>query len=466
MEDFFKSLDNKSIHIIGVTGAEGSNILRMLCKKNIFRITAHDFLQESSVEKSFKLWHRGLTKDQRENCYREFLSDLKKVKFYSKENYLKEIETADIIFVPQSWRLYPFQNRKLFQLDKTIPFYSLTRVYLDFSPATIIAVTGTVGKGSVANSIFQILNNLDKRVFFAGNETWCQQVADKLEEMSKNDYLVLEISHRQLLDGFNKSPHIVVITNIYPNHLDEVSWENYKLLKLSLLNKQQREDLAILNYDNLELREINQCIKSKIQYFSEKDKIMNTKNIQKYYYQILNIKNTQLSINNIAALSVIDSLHLNFLKALSIINNIRPLPARLEKIATIKGIEIFNDIKSTTPWATISAVNQIKNQKILICGGDTKGIDYQKFWSIIKNKVKFSILLKSQLSDLVKNELPKSKYLITDKLDKAINKALQKGEKGDVILISPAAAFFYSKYVKNKSSIKKIITSLLPKQQE
>lgn len=463
MQNLVRELRDKSIHIVGVTGAEGSSILRFLVKHNIKNITVHDFLKEKTVEKSFRLWHKGLSTYAREELFKQFTSDLSLTQQKFNFSYLADIKSADIIFVPQSWRLYKEENHKLWRLADKIPFYSLTRLYLDFAPAKIIAVTGTVGKGSTANIIYQWLKQSGKKVFFAGNETWMIQLADKLDEMTADDILVLEISHRQLLDGFTRAPAIVVVTNLYPNHLDEVSWEDYTNLKLSLLKRQAVSDTSILNYDIDELR-LKDKLKSKVIYFSGKSPEMNTKNIQRVYSSIMNMKSDHYLPNLLAGLTVVDFLGIDIGGYAAILTQIKSLPGRLELLKIVNGINVYNDIKSTTPWATLAGVAKLGRNTVLICGGRVKGIDYKEFADKIAESVKFVVLLKSELSQQIKKVLPDGTYQEVDDLKQALNVAYMKTSNNDNILISPAAGFFYSDFIRGKESIKKIITSLPPKE--
>jgi UDP-N-acetylmuramoylalanine--D-glutamate ligase len=468
LDNFLNKIRNKSVHIVGVTGAEGSSILRFLLKHKITKITAHDFLGEKSFEKSFRLWHKGILPVERTKLFHLFKNDISRVKFFSGKEYLTDISSADIIFVPQSWRLYKRQNQRLWQAKKRgTPFYSLTRLYLDFAPATVVGVTGTVGKGSVANILVQLLKKCrssGRSVYFAGNETWMVQLADKIDEMDVRDILVLEISHRQLQDGFSRAPQIVIFTNLYPNHLDEVSWNQYKKLKLSLLKAQKAGDYSIINYDSPELRSIASELKSKVIYFSTKNKNMNKKSVQEIYESYMNKKSDHYLENILAASTAANILSVDKKTIRDSVPNISSLPARLEYLITISGIKFYDDIKSTTPWATQAAVSKLNPNVILICGGRTKGINYQDFADKIKTLTKHVIILKSELSGNLTKLLPKDLYKNVTNLESGIKLAFKNSTVGDKIVVSPAASFFYSDFIKGKTSLCKIITSLLPKE--
>ncbi len=469
MDEFIKKLYGKNIHVIGVTGSEGSNILRFLVKNNIQNIIVHDFLVEGSIEKSFKIWHKGLDNKERERAYQQFRSDLSRLEFYTGESYLKGINKAEIIFVPQSWRLYK-ENLPLVTFNKknkTI-FYSLMRLYLDYARAKIVGVTGTVGKGSVANILFEILKKslpAERKVYFAGNETWRMQLIDKLDLMKREDILILEISHRQLLDGFKRSPNILVFTNLFPNHLDEMTFEEYKKVKLSLLFAQTNSDICILNYDNDDLKKLEGKLSSKIYFFSAKDKNMNIKNTQDIYDHFLSNKNIHYFDNILAASTAAFILGIQSAQIIDTLPKILPLTGRLKLISEVSGIRFFNDIKSTTPWATLAAVAKLGHNTTLICGGRIKGIDYGNFFLKIKGKILKTIILGSELVDEAKKYLENHEFSVVSTLEEAVNMGFKFSKRGDNILVSPAAAFFYSDFIKDKKTLAKIITSLPPKEQ-
>lgn len=462
LNEFIQSLQNKKIHVVGVSGAEGSNMLRFLVKHGLRGIYIHDYIHRSELDKNYRIWHKGLHVNERENALKQFNEDMTSCILYDAAHYLEGIDGADIIFVPQSWRLYK-ENKPLFRVfQKKVPFYTLTRLYLDYAPSQVIGVTGTVGKGSVCNLLVECLKKLGKKVYFAGNETWRKQVLDEIDEMTKDSYLVLEISHRQLLDPFTKAPHIAAITNIFPNHLDELSLNEYIKTKKSLFSKQSENDIAILNRGNSKvMREIVPAVKAQIYFYDVKEKKMNTNSVQKLYSYLMSIKSDQNMENIFCAVTVLDALKVNLHKIIPLIQSIPTLPARCQKVGDINGRTIVDDIKSTTPWATMSAVTRFTPNLLLICGGKTKGIDYGLFATIVLSSCREVVCLKSELSDYLQQKNIGEKLIIVDALNSAMKRALIDSKEGDTILISPAAAFFYSSFIKDNLSIKRIITFLV-----
>jgi len=451
---------NKNIHIIGISGNEGSAILDYINGQNPSSVTGHDFISENEMERNFKLWHKNITESEKEELWQKFNRSISTIKLNIDKNYLKSIDKADIIFVPQSWRLYS-QNNKLLSLFNQKPgsFYNLTRLYLEKSKAFKIAVTGTVGKGSTSYLIYQILkkNLPGKNIYFAGNETWNIQIGDKIDSLSKEDILVLEVSHRQLQDGLENGPDIAVFTNLYPNHMDELSFNEYNEIKLKLLTLQSNKNISILNYDDSYLWQLKGKLKSKIIFFSLKDISQNDPQIQYHFDQLIKSNPAHYPANILAASAASLRLNISIESILQTLPSTRTLPARIELIENINSIKIYDDIKSTTPWAGLAALVKLGQNTILICGGSTKNIDYKEFVNTAKMNAKYIICLESQLSKIIKKDLNPDILKITGSLDEALKIALKLAAPNDNILISPSAGFFYSQFIKGKKSIRRLL---------
>lgn len=457
---------DKSVHIVGVTGSEGSAILRFLTKEKFEHITVHDYRPLKWLEKSFKLWHKGMTTKLRNDAFEVFTEDLKKVHKNFEDDYLKGIESADIIFAPQSWRLYKEQNAPLFQVhQKGIPFYSLIGLYLDLSPATVVGVTGTVGKGSVSHLIHDVLKGSGKSVYYGGNDTWNKQPLEEVMSLTSTDYLVLEISHRQLQEGIGKSPHTTVLTNIYPNHLDEISWEEYKKLKFSLFANQTSSDYAVLNKDYEDAESLSMQIKSKVIFFSAKNPEVNTKYVQNLYEYFMRNKSNHLLENILAAGSALELLGISSNQAISAISNSSPPGARIQKIAEGNGVEWYDDLKSTTPWATLALIRKLGKDTILIMGGKTKGINYKNALAEIQKGVQKLIIVTSELSLEAQKYLTVDSFAAVDTLKEALVLAKKEAREGTKIAVSPGCAFFYTDFIQGKESVSKIIALLRGKSQ-
>lgn len=174
----------------------------------------------------------------------------------------------------------------------------------------------------------------------------------------------------------------------------------------------------------------------------------------------MNNKNFHYFDNILAASTAATQLGIHNTQLIDIIGKIQPLHARLNLTSESLGIKFYNDIKSTTPWATLAAVDKLGPNTILICGGKTKGIDYKKFIVGINQKVIKIIFLESELSNVAGKYIDKDELSVVFTLEEAVNLGYRLAKNGDNVLVSPAAGYFYSDFIKDKKSLSKIITSL------
>lgn len=489
-----KNLKNKNIHIVGIGGAEGSAIAEFLVANNISSITGHDFSLRKDFKEAFYKTHLSLKLGEREKALNHLLSLPIKINF--KDHYLEGIENADLVFVSQVWFKYPQNMPILRDLKKNgVLFKTITNLYFELAPCKIISVTGTNGKTTTArliNNIFKnwsetevhssgcksaILNfayklkpELRPRIYFAGNDRQNIQVLDKLNEMRKNDVLILETSSTQLLLNSEISPHLGIITNITPNHLDDHgSFENYFEAKKNLIRYQNKEDFAILNYDDTESRKIvnesrikNQ--ESRVFLFSRKEElgegcfVKNKKIIIKDNI-ICDIDNLKIpgkhNLENV--LAAVSAAYLYGVDLESIKKGVMEytgLKHRLKLLYNVNGIRYYDDTQATTPEATIAGIESFDRDIILLAGGDNKGMDYEKLANKINSEVKMLILFPGNASDKIEKAIDRSRvdFAKVNNFSEAINVLKEYYKKaailkGGVVLISPATAHFYSKFV-------------------
>ncbi len=525
-----KNLKNKNIHIVGIAGAEGSAVAEFLVGNGISSITGHDFSLRKDFKKAFYNTHLSLKPDEREKALEHLLNLPIKINF--KDHYLEGVEKADIVFVSQVWFKYP-QNLPVLQDLKNsgVPFKTITNLYFELAPCKIISVTGTNGKTTTArliNSIFKIWaenyfviptgakrgtskrnggislfqknlcykqsNNIKEKtsenkdikpkVYFAGNDRQNIQVLDELSKMTKDDILILETSSTQLLLNSKISPHIGVITNITPNHLDDHgSFENYIEAKKNLIRYQKASDWAVLNWDDAESQKFVKSIRSKVFLFSRKEELeegcfvkddnitirRNSKDCGIGRKILKQVQNDNNIVCNTSDIKIPGKHNLeNVLAAVSVaylygiepemikegIMNYTGTKHRLKLLYNIDGIKYYDDTQATTPEATVAGIESFDGDLILLAGGDDKGMNYEKLAEKINKKVKLLILFPGSASDKVEKLIDKKKidFVKVNDFSEAVEflkKYYQKTalSKSSVVLISPAAAHFYSRYV-------------------
>ncbi len=468
MSNFLENLKEKNIHVIGISGDEGSAIVRFLASQGFKNIIGHDFCKKEEFKKNFYAFHDALDEQEKEKMFLEI--DNLGIKINFKDEYLKDIDQAEMIFVPQSWFRYDF-NEPLLELQKKIEFCNITKLYFNLCEAPIIAVTGTSGKSTTTRLIYEIFkkDREDKsgKVYFSGNDRENVQILDKILDIKKEDLLILEVSNRQLKIDLGKSPHIGVITNISHNHLDDHDdFIDYVEIKKSLLEHQQEDDIAILNYNTKELQSISTA--SKLYYFSVKKKI-NEGSFLKNDDLIISKDNSEYKICsrfdlNIPGIHNIENVLAASLAAFmggvntkiirETVTSFRGLKSRIELIRELKGVKYYNDSTACNPDGLRMAIKSFNYPIILIAGGTRKKEipdEMEKMAEdIVNNKVKLLLLIGEKarvIKDKVEEKMlagdSKEPFIkICSTLDEAVKSSHKAAKSGDVVIMSPGCESF------------------------
>jgi UDP-N-acetylmuramoylalanine--D-glutamate ligase len=340
-------------------------------------------------------------------------------------------------------------------------------IFLKLCKLPIIGVTGTKGKTTTATLIAEILKTSGKKVFMAGIGQ--KPVLDVLDEIgdTKAGVVVFELSSWRLssLGREGLSPHIAVITNIYPDHLNYYgTMEKYIADKKYIFFSQVAEDYVILNCDNEMTRILADGAESKKIFFTANAEIGSTDNFVgvkagKIFYQsggdqknICDLNDIKLrgghNIGNIlAAVAAASAYGIAAEKICEVIKNFKGVPHRLEFVRELDGVKYYNDTAATMPDAAIAGVNSFSENIILIAGGADKNLEFDKLAKVITEKVKKLILLKGKATEKIKTEFKKinSEKIIDsefDSMEKAVVRAKSLAGSGDIVLLSPGAASF------------------------
>ncbi len=453
----------KNIHVVGLSSIEGSTIIKFLRGQGITKITAHDFCPKENFEENFKRFnaHADLA----------FLDNLKRLvsKIHFKDSYLEGILAADLIFVPQAWYKYGFNYPALnLAQEKGIPFETMMGLYLKLAPCFKVGVTGSQGKTTTSKLITAILKEAGKEVYLVGNDRSNCQILDKILNLNKDATLVLEISNRQLKQPLGKSCNLAVITNIYPNHLDEhADFEDYAKTKLKILGPETKQ--AIVHFKTVSpfLKNKN---KLKVDFFCFD---LNPKKGADFYVEgstiisklngeirkEIDLAKTQLTgehnaENILAAVATSKLLKISSSVIQKAVDEFSPIKGRLAKIAEINGVTYVDDTKSTTPTATKKAILSFKGPLTLIVGGNEKNLDYQELEKEISKRVACLIILPGTVAGKFPNLILKKKIKTSVFFQKTLEEALflakEKTPQGGVVIVSPAGEGFYTNFLLGK----------------
>lgn len=321
----------------------------------------------------------------------------------------------------------------------------------------IIAITGSNGKTTTTALTYHICKHAELDCALVGNIgfSFARQVA-----LEPKPLYVAEISSFQLDDIQTFRPQIAVLTNITEDHLDryEYKFDNYIRSKFKIISNQMQEDVFIYNLDD----ETTQKNITNYPILSTQAPITMSKELPQGAYltnakMYIKWKNEEIQMsvedfaikgkhnqyNSMAASLAATALDIRKEKIREALQTFESLEHRMEKVATIKGVEFINDSKATNVNSTWYALESMTKPVILILGGVDKGNDYELIKDMVNEKVKAIVCMgtdNSKIHEAFDEIVP----LIVDtaSAEEAVKTAYHYANKGEAVLLSPACASF------------------------
>ncbi len=271
-------------------------------------------------------------------------------------------------------------------------------------PAQIIGITGTRGKSTTTTIIYEVLKNNNLPVFIAGSLPQISTIS-LLGKLTQKDWVVLELPSWPL-SGFHRfkiSPHIAVFTNFYPDHLNFYpSMTDYLYDKKAIYLYQKENDYLVANKSLKEFIEKDKP-KSKIIYYDAFD-------FPEKLKTLMGLHNQE---NAAAALKVAEILHIPLDRVMTTIANFKGIPFRQEILGEKDNVIFINDTTSTTPVATIKAVETFSSKPmVIILGGNSKRLPTEELINSLDRVTKI-VLLKGSFTEEI---LPLLKIKYDDKI--------------------------------------------------
>lgn len=374
-------------------------------------------------------------------------TDLSKYNYKIHEDGLKELVGFDIIF--RSPGCLPTRSEIAKEIERGCYVTTEVEEVIKLTPSKVIGVTGSDGKTTTTTLIDLVLRSSGYKTFLGGNIG--TPLFTKIKDMTKDDFVVLELSSFQLM-GMDVSPDISVITNITPNHLDKHKDMNEYIEAKCNIFKHGSGKL-ILNDDN----EITKNLKSDrdIRYFSRSHKTNSFYTMNGYIYfddkVVLDCKKLKLrgvhNYENICTCLAATSELIDFKKALDAICEFGGVEHRLEFVREINGVKWYNDSVSSSPTRTIAGLNSYSEKIVLIAGGYDKNLDYSPIARPILEHVSKLILFgatSNKIYDAVIKEKSNENIEIykENNLNDVVKRAKEVAVSGEIVLFSPASASF------------------------
>jgi UDP-N-acetylmuramoylalanine--D-glutamate ligase len=342
-------------------------------------------------------------------------------------------------------------------VEKKIPVISEIEFAAPYTDAITIGITGSNGKTTTTMLTYHLLKEAGLNVGLGGNigKSFAWQVADE-----NYDYYVLELSSFQLDGIINYKPHIAILTNISPDHLDryEYKYENYIESKFRITKNQTNQDYLIYDADDQASQNWlqNNKVKAQLIPFSITQNLEKGASLKNNTMEI-NINEEEFLMdtadialegkhnfkNAMAATSVANILRIRKQTIRESLSNFQGVEHRLEKVLKIQNVQYINDSKATNVNATFFALDSMKTPTVWIVGGVDKGNDYAELMPLVFEKVKAIICLgveNKKIIDAFGNMV--DIMVEVDNMHDAVNTARHIAEKGDSVLLSPACASF------------------------
>lgn len=304
-----------------------------------------------------------------------------------------------------------------------IPIVSEIELGYLLSPSPIIAITGTNGKTTVTTLIGRVLEKAGISNLVCGNIG--NPFTGELDKLKPDTYVVLEVSSFQLENIITFKPHIAVVLNITPDHLDRYSsFEEYIKAKERIFMNQDSSDYLILNYKDPITRSFADKTRSKVLFFNTPE------------------ENEEFNENLKVIIKIGSLFGIPEKLVLSVFREFTGLAHRCEFVTEIGGVRFVNDSKATNIHSTRYSLSSFSQKVILIAGGKDKGQDFFSISDWLREKVKHLILIgegADKIKEAVKDLLPVEKF---NRLEEAVDYAYLIAEEGDVVLLSPMCASF------------------------
>ena len=359
-------------------------------------------------------------------------------------------------------------------LRRKIPVWGEVELAGRLCQAPIVAVTGTNGKTTTTTLLGEMMKTRYDEVVIGGNIG--VGLAQAVGRVGADGYVVAEISSFQLEAAGTFHPHIAVMLNLTPDHLDRHgSLDGYATVKEQIFANQTAQDYLVLNHDDVRVRDMAQRCRSRAFFFSRQIELETgafvsagaiclrwqgkTETVCRIDEMKLfgghNVENALATCSAAYLAGVAPSQMAKLLREFSGVEH------RIEPVATLEGVRWFNDSKATNPESSIKALEAFPGQVTLIAGGRDKNTDLAEFMNLVKQKVDRLILIgeaAARFAAAAKAAGVKN-IVQAGSLAEAVETACQLARSPQVVLLSPACASYdmFDNYEQRGRNFKQLV---------
>ena len=448
--------------VVGL-GRSGVAATKLLCKKG-YKVTVTDELNKTDLKDALEALESY-----------EFKAELGK-------HVLKTFSDQELIVVSPGVRLdiKPLQHAE----KAGVPIISEIELAAQYISEPIIAVTGTNGKSTTSSLIAEMIRAGGKTVFLGGNIG--TPLSDYPLRREKCDWVVVEVSSFQLDTCRQFKPHVAVILNVAPDHLDRYpSFDDYAVSKSKLQANMTEEDYLIVNHRDAKLASLLGQTKAKVMHFTSDPQSKWAPGLVEKFQGAYLATPSSLQLKAArwkdhlfpVSESLLRGIHNreNMLAALiaaklagtsneaiqKTLTSFKPLPHRMEFVGRKNSVYFYNDSKGTNVHSLMRSLESFNEPVILIAGGRDKGEDYGPLAPSIRRHVKNLILVGEAKEKLNRAIGDFSETFLVGTFEEAVYLAYQKSRSGDVILLSPGCASqdMFKNFEERGDYFKKIVST-------
>jgi UDP-N-acetylmuramoylalanine--D-glutamate ligase len=330
-------------------------------------------------------------------------------------------------------------------------------IFFSLCPAPIIGVTGSKGKTTTASALAHILAAAGKKVVSVGVSQ--VGVLSELSKVTEESIVVFELSSWRLsgLREIEQSPHVAIITNLYPDHLNYYpDMETYAEDKAEIFLWQDTSGVLILPHNNEWTEWFGTQAPGRVLSFGFNDEREAWQDADSLWMKeegcsvkLLNKKELliqgEYNFENLlaAALAALE-VGLTPLEVSEGLETFRGVPHRFEWIREFDGVRYINDTTATIPSATLASARSVEGSVVLLAGGSDKGLPLDELIQAIGH-AKYTILFSGSSTDQLQTLLTsalKEKTEEVGSMEEAVQMARKHAEAGDTVLLAPGAASF------------------------
>ena len=455
IETYLASLEGKHVAVMGI-GVSNQPLIRLLRAHGI-TVTARDRKTREAL---------GATAEALE---------AQGVLLRLGEGYLEEL-TEDVIFRT------PGMRPDLPQLSEAVARGSVLtsemEAFFEVCPCPMLAVTGSDGKTTTTTIIASLLRQAGRSVHLGGNIG--HPLLAESGGMRPEDLAVLELSSFQLMT-MTRSPHIAVITNLAPNHLDvHKDYAEYIAAKKNIFTHQTKSDVAVFNADNADTLRLSGKAEGRVRLFSRLREVEDGAFLRDGHIVVRGNgeERTVMEVSDIR-LPGVHNVE-NYLAAIAAADGLVPdgvirefartfggVEHRIELVRTLDGARWYNDSIASSPSRTIAGLNAFSQKVILIAGGKDKGIPYDALGPVVNEHVKLLILC-GATAGVIRRAVEQSENYagleIREVQDyhEAVDLARSRAVEDDVVILSPASTSFdrFANFMERGRVFKEIVNAL------